>query len=86
MHDDAPGTNGTNSQIKSRTSMLKESLSDYSDANILVKETITTTVAGIDTAAGNAGRRNKSVTFQYYPPSDDCVNKVSNTHNHSQDI
>lgn len=66
--------------------MLKESVSDYSDVNILVKETITTTGAGIDAAAGNAERRNKSVTFKYYPTFADCVNKINNTHNHSQNI
>ena len=36
--DDAPGMYNTNSQIKSKTSSLKSSLYDYSDAYILVSE------------------------------------------------
>ena len=40
INDGARETYNTNCQIKFKTSMLKSSLSDYSDANILVKETI----------------------------------------------
>ena len=41
INDDACGTCSTNSQIEFRTSMLKSSLCDYSDAYILVSGTIT---------------------------------------------
>ena len=37
------GTYNTNSQIKFKTSMLRSSLCDYSDAYILAKRTITAT-------------------------------------------
>ena len=40
IYDDSRGTYNTNSQIKFKTSMLKSSLCDYSDAYILVKGTI----------------------------------------------
>ena len=40
INDDAHGTYNTNSQIKFKTSMLKSSLCDYSDAYILVSGTI----------------------------------------------
>ena len=39
-NDDARGTYNTNSQIAFKTTMLKLGLCDYSDAYILVKETI----------------------------------------------
>ena len=35
INDDARGTYSTNSQIKFKTSMLKSSLYDYGDANIV---------------------------------------------------
>ena len=48
------GTYNVNSQIKFKTTMLKSSLCDYSDAYILVKRTITITGAGADAAARQA--------------------------------
>ena len=41
MNDDARGTYNENSQIKFETVMLKSRLCDYSDAYLLVSETIT---------------------------------------------
>ena len=41
INDDARRTYNTNSQIKFKTSMLKSSLCDYSDAYILVSGNIT---------------------------------------------
>ena len=40
----------TNSQIKFKTTIIKSSLCDYSDAYILLKGTITITGAGEDEA------------------------------------
>ena len=48
INDDARGTCKINSQIKSKHSMLKSSLCDYSDAYILVNRTITIDGAGTD--------------------------------------
>ena len=59
MNDDARGTYNTNSQIKFKTTMMKSSLCNYSDAYILVKGTITVTGAGVDEAARNADETNK---------------------------
>ena len=42
INDDSGETYNTNSQIKSKISILKTSLCDYSEACILVKGTITT--------------------------------------------
>ena len=41
INDDARGTHNINIQIKFKTSMLKSSLCDYSNAYILVSGTIT---------------------------------------------
>ena len=41
INNEARGTHNINSQIKFRTSMLKSSLCDYSDAYILVTGTMT---------------------------------------------
>ena len=46
INDDARGTYNTNSQIEFKTSMLKSSLCDYSDAHILVSGTIAITGEG----------------------------------------
>ena len=50
INGDSHGTYNTNSQIKFKTSMLRSSLYDYSDAYILVSGTITITGAGADDA------------------------------------
>ena len=41
VNDESRGTYNTNSQVKFKTTTLKSSLCDYSDAYILVKENIT---------------------------------------------
>ena len=48
--DDSRGAS-TNSQIKSKASMIKSRLCDYSDAYILVKVAITVVGKGADVAA-----------------------------------
>ena len=50
INDESRGTYNVNSQIKFKTTMLKSSLCDYSDAYILVKGTITIAGAGDDAA------------------------------------
>ena len=74
INDDARGTYNTNSQIKFKTSMLKSSLCDYSDAYILVSGT--TTVAELA-----AGRENNNIqaVFKNCAPFTDCVSEINNT-------
>ena len=67
----------TGSDIKFKTTMLKSSLCDYADANILVKGTITITGAE-DNAARLAGERNKGVIFKNCEPFTKCISKVNN--------
>ena len=50
INDDARGMYNTDSEIKFKTSMLRSSLCDYSDAYILVSGTITVAVLA---AGGN---------------------------------
>ena len=51
INDESRGTYNFNSQIKFKTTMLKSSLCDYSDASIFVKGKITITEVGADAAA-----------------------------------
>ena len=51
INDDARGTYNTNSQINFKTSMLRSSLFDYSDAYILLSGAITIRRAGEDDAS-----------------------------------
>ena len=59
--------------------MLKSSLCDYSDAYILVKETITITGAGDDAAARQADGRDKGVVFKNCAPFTNCISEINNT-------
>ena len=61
INDESRGVYNVNSQIKFKTTMLKSSLCDYSDACILVKGTITVNNTGTDAAPNN---RNKNVIFK----------------------
>ena len=51
INDESRRTYDVNSQIKFKTTMLKSTLCDYSDAYILVKGRIKITGAGDDAAA-----------------------------------
>ena len=71
------GTYNVNSQIKFKTTMLKSSLCDYSDANILVKGTITVNNTGA--ADADANNTNKKVIFKNCAPFTNCRSKINNT-------
>ena len=58
------GKYNANSQIKFKTTMLKSSLCDYSDAYILVKRKMTITGRGANAAARQADERDKGVAFK----------------------
>ena len=68
IYDDSRGTYNTNSQIKFKTSMLKSSLCDYSDAYILVKGTISV----VNTA-------DAEVIFKNCALFTDGISEISNT-------
>ena len=79
INDESRGTYNVNSQIKFKTTTLKSSLCDYSDAHILVKGTIPINGAGDDAAARQADERDKGVTFKNCAPFINCISEINNT-------
>ena len=79
INDESRGMYNVNSQIKFKTTMLKSSLCDYSDAYILVKGTITIAGAGDDAAARQADERDKGVIFKNCAPFTNCISEINNT-------
>ena len=79
INDDARGTYNKNNQIKFKTSMLKSSLCDYSDAYILVSGNIIVDEAEANDAAKRLDERNKGVIFGNYAPFIDCKNEIPKT-------
>ena len=67
INDEEKGTYSPNRQIKFKTSMLRSSLCDYSDAYILVKGNITVNNTAVGAAAAN--NTNKKVIFKNCAPS-----------------
>ena len=77
INEESGGVYNVNSQIKFKTTMLKSSLCDYSDACILVKGTIT--VNNTAAAGAAANNTNKKVIFKNCAPFTNCISEVSNT-------
>ena len=77
INDESRGTDAVNRQINFKTSMLRSSLCDYSDAQILVKGNITVNnTAAQGTAANNT---NKKVILKNCAPFTNCISKINNT-------
>ena len=79
INDASRGACKVNSQIKFKTTMLKSSLCDYSDAYILVKGRTTINGSGADAAAIQADERDKGVAFKNCAPSTNCISEINNT-------
>ena len=79
INNESRGTYNVNSRIKFKTTMLKSSLCDYSDAYILIIGKITITGAGDDAAARQADERDKSVAFKTCAPFINCISEMNNT-------
>ena len=77
INDELRGAYNVNSQIKFKTTMLKSSLCDYSDAYILVKGTIS--VNNTAAAGAAANNINKKVIFKNCAPFTNCISKINNT-------
>ena len=71
--------NNTNSQIKFKTSMLRTTWCDYSNAYVLLSRTITITGAGNDDAARQLDEINKGVISKNCVPFTDCICEINNT-------
>ena len=77
INDESRGAYNVNSQIKFKTTMLKSSLSDYSDAYILVRGTI-----GVNNTAAAAAAVNnddKKVIFKNCAPFTNYISEINNT-------
>ena len=79
INDQSRGVYNPNSDIRFKTTMLKSSLCDYSDAYILVKGTITITGAGADTTARQANESDKGVIFKNCPPFTNRKTEINDT-------
>ena len=66
----------TTSQIKFKTSIIRSSLCDCSDAYILVKRTIT--VENTTTEGADPNNRNKKVVFKNCSLFSDCISELNN--------
>ena len=76
INDDANGTYNTSSQIKFKTSVLKSSLCDYSNAHILVSRTKTVPNTGTEAVPNNL--KNKIVK-NYVQSTDSIISEINNT-------
>ena len=76
INDESRGAYNVNSQIKFKTTMLKSSLRDYSDAYILVKGTISVNNTAAQGAANNT---NKKVILKNCAPFTNCISEINNT-------
>ena len=75
INDESREVYNVNSQIKFKTTMLKSSLCDYSDAYILVKGTISIN----NTAAQGAAANNIDKKVIFNAPFTNCISEINNT-------
>ena len=72
-NDLSSGQYSVNKNIRFNASMLRSDLCDYSNADIVVKGTISVT------GTNNANRRNKKLIFKNNTPFRSCITKINNT-------
>ena len=77
INDETRSTYSHKKQIKFKTSMLRSSLCDYSDAYILVEGNITVNNTAVDGAAANNAI--KKVVFKNCAPFTNCISKINYT-------
>ena len=70
VYDQSEGNYNVNKEIRSKISMRRSDLCDYSDAYIVVKGTITVTNP-------DNGKRNKAVTFKNNASFINCISKIN---------
>ena len=73
---DVRGEHSPNKQIRFKTSILRSSLCDYSDAYIFIKGNIT--VNNTADAVAAAYNTNKKVIFKNCAPFSNCLSKMIN--------
>ena len=73
------GAYSPNKQIRFKTSMLRSSLCNYSNAYILAKGNISVNNTAASGAAAAANNANKKVIFKNCAPFTNCISKINNT-------
>ena len=70
VYDQSEKNYNANKEIRIKTPMLRSDLCDFSDANIVVKGTITVTNP-------NDAKRNKAIAFKNNAPFINCISKIN---------
>ena len=71
-------TYNENKSIRFKTPMLRSNLSDYSDAYILVKSTITVTAPGVNNNVNNIrDKRNRPLILKNNAPFVSCIRRIN---------
>ena len=76
VNDESHGAYNVNSSTKFKNSMLKSSLCDYSDAYILVNQTVTVPKIA---EAGAAANNRKNIIIKNCVPLTNCISEINNT-------
>ena len=76
INNESQGMYNENNQIRFKTTILRSSLCDYSDAYILVKRTVTGENKAARDQQNNAA--NKKVIFKNCAPFINCINRINN--------
>ena len=79
INDQSKGVYKVNRGIRFKSTVLKSSLCDYSNANILVKGRITIPETGADAAARQVDERDKGVIFKHCTSFINCKTEINNT-------
>ena len=77
INDDIRGAHSPNKQIRSKTTMLRSTLCNFSDVYITVKGNIT--VNNTAAADADANNTNKKVIVKNCAPFTNCISKINNT-------
>ena len=77
INDESRETYNKDNPIRFKTSMFRSNLCDYSEAYMLVKETITVTNTAAQDQPNNAA--NKKVIFKNCAPFTNCISRINNT-------
>ena len=79
INDASRETYNASDQIKSKTSMIRSNLCDYSDSYRLLSGTITITEEEADDTAKQLNERNKGVEFKDCARFTVCISNINNT-------
>ena len=73
------GTYNASNQVEFKTSIIRSSLCDYSNAYILVSGTMAIKGEGADDNPKRLDERNKGAIFKNFAPFTKCISNINNT-------